>query len=303
MACLTFISVLLFAMSLPQFAAGQAKAKENSQELSRPPHEVTMNNMRSMVPSLVALGWDDFFLTKTRQIELTSTQEEKLFSIGLEFLASASELDQRIQGAELELHDLLDRDQVLMRDIEFQARWVGSLRGEMVVLHLRYLLRAINVFTHDQHLKLTASLKLQNPSRAPGDARNSRTGRSVPLPVSGEKISPQQYRWLLDELRARAERDKPTDGEPLSTTGGRPLSMSRFVAPTWKAEDVRENLPAAQRGRDASFSLSLVQREKWERRPVSNFPQYASPSMFLGSRLRGPFQQVYPRPFPGGGQP
>lgn len=292
MAFRPVISVLLFAMSLPQFVAGQEKAKENTQDLSRTHHEVTMNNMRAMVPSLVALGWDDFFLTKTRQIELTSVQEEALFFLGLEFLASAGEMDRRIEEAELELHDLLDRDQVLMRDIEFQARWVGSLRGEMAVLRLRYLIRAINVLTHEQHMKLAASLKLRNPSRAPRDARNSRASRLVLPPVSDEKISPQQYRRLLDALRARAERDKLTDGEPPSTTGGLPLSMLCFVAPTWEAEEVRENLSAAQRGRDASLSLS-TERDKWERRPVSNFPQNASPSMFLGSRLRGPFQQVY----------
>lgn len=302
MACRSVISVLLFAMSLPQFAAGQEKAKENAQEFSSSHHEVTMHNMRSVVPSLVALGRDDFFLTKVQEIGLTSAQQEKLFSLGFEFLVADAALGQRIQEAELELHDLLDRDQVLMRDIEFQARWVGSLRGEMAVLRLRYLLRAINVLTHEQHMKLAASLKLRNPSRAPRDARNSRASRLVLPPVSDEKISPQQYRRLLDALRARAERDKLTDGEPPSTTGGLPLSMLCFVAPTWEAEEVRENLSAAQRGRDASLSLS-TERDKWERRPVSNFPQNASPSMFLGSRLRGPFQQVYPRPFPGGGQP
>lgn len=208
MASRTVISVLLFAVSLPQVAAGQEKAKDNSQELPGAHHEVSMNNMRSMVPSLVALGWDDFFLTKAQQIGLTSAQEEKLGLLGLEFLAASAELEQRIQEAELELHNLLDRDQVLLPDIEFQARWVGSLRSEMVVLRLRYLLRAINVLSHEQHVKLTASGKLRSPS------------------------------W-----------------------------------------------------------------EKREPRLLSAFPPGARPSMFPGSRLRGPFQQVYPRPFPGGGQP
>lgn len=207
MPCRTVIAVLLVAVSLPQVAAGQEE-KENAQNTSKALHEVTMDKMRSVVPSLFALGWDDFFLTRAQQISLTSPQEEKLGLLRLEFLATSAELEQRIQEAELELFNLLDRDQVLLRDIEFQARWVGSLRSEMVVLRLRYLLRAINVLSHEQHVNLTASGKLHSPS------------------------------W-----------------------------------------------------------------EKREPRPLSALPQGARPGMFSGSRLRGPFQQVYPRPFPGGGQP
>lgn len=207
MACRTVISVLLFAMSLPQIASGQQE-KENAQNTSRAHHEVTMDKMGSVVPGLVALGWDDFFLTKTRQVELTSAQEEKLFFLGIEFLASAGELDRRIQEAELELYDKLAADQVQARDIEFQARWVGSLRGEMVVLRLKYLLRAVNVLTHEQHLKLAESLKLQNPVRRPGNPEKNGADQTALAPALGKKISPQQYRRLLDELRARAETDE-----------------------------------------------------------------------------------------------
>lgn len=208
MPCRTVIAVLLVVVSLPQVAAGQQEEKEKPQSSSSSHHEVTMANMRSQVRSLVILGWDDFFLTKAQQIGLTSAQEEKLGLLRLEFLAASAELEQRIQEAELELYNLLDRDQVLLRDIEFQARWAGSLRSEMIVLRLRYLLRAINVLSHEQHVNLTASGRLHSPS------------------------------W-----------------------------------------------------------------EKREPRPLSALPQGARPSMFPGSRLRGPFQQVYPRPFPGGGQP
>jgi len=202
------IPAFLLAMSLPQFAAGQLEEKENTQNTSKAQHEVTMDKMRSVVPSLVALGWDDFFLMKAQQIELTSAQEERLFFLGLEFLAAAGELDRRIQEAELELYDKLGADQVQVRDIEFQARWVGSLRGEMVVLRLKYLLRGVNVLTHEQHMKLAASLKLPDPSRAPVDPQRSRANRGVPAPVAIRKFSPVQYQRLLDELRARAERDE-----------------------------------------------------------------------------------------------
>lgn len=201
------MSVLLFVMSLPQFAAGQQEEERKPQSASSAHHEVTMENMRSQVRTLVALGWDDFFLTKAQELGLTSAQEEKLGLLGLEFFAASTELEQRIREAELDLYNLLDRDQVVLRDVEFQARWVGSLRSEMVVLRLKYLLRAINVLTHEQHVKLTAH-ELRSPSL--------------------EKRGP---------------------------------------------------------------------------RPLSPFPQNASPSMFPGSRLRGPFEQVYPRPFPGSGQP
>lgn len=50
-------------------------------------------------------------------------------------------------------------------------------------------------------------------------------------------------------------------------------------------------------------SLAFTSRRWWDPRPVSAFPETAGQNMFMGSRLRGPFDRIYPRPFYGGGQP
>lgn len=49
--------------------------------------------------------------------------------------------------------------------------------------------------------------------------------------------------------------------------------------------------------------FSYERDQTLQRRPPSAFPEKASPTMFPGSRLRGPFEQTYPRPFYAGGQP
>ncbi len=60
-------------------------------------------------------------------------------------------------------------------------------------------------------------------------------------------------------------------------------------------------LPPAEQ--DAPLAFYSTRDRYWQTRLVSAFPEKASPGMFPGSRLRGPFSQIYPRPFPVGGQP
>jgi hypothetical protein len=153
-------------MSLPTYVA-MTQDNENIRQTPEPYDIVTMDHMRSLVPSLVALGWDDFFLGRADEIQLSTSQGQQLFFLGLEFVETTRRLEERVKEAELELYDKLDRDRVSARDIEEQARWVGALRGELVVFHWRYLLRAINVLNHEQHQKLVASLKLQTPLNPP----------------------------------------------------------------------------------------------------------------------------------------
>ena len=54
---------------------------------------------------------------------------------------------------------------------------------------------------------------------------------------------------------------------------------------------------------DAALSFPSERERYWQPRAVSAMPQGTRSGMYPGSRLRGPFDQAYPRPFPGGGQP
>lgn len=149
------LSVALFTLAFPVFAAGPEQGKGDS-ESSGAREIVTMANMRSMVPSLVALGWNDFFLSREKKIGLSRSQTEALLSIRLAFLAATEEVDRRLKEAELDLYKELDGDQVSALEVEERVRWVSVLRGELSALRFRYLLRAIKVLNHDQHKELAA---------------------------------------------------------------------------------------------------------------------------------------------------
>jgi len=69
----------------------------------------------------------------------------------------------------------------------------------------------------------------------------------------------------------------------------------------WRVRELQEL--EARQNCDRSCSLQFDAHYSAQHRPFSPFPEKASPTMFPGSRLRGPFDQIYPRPFPGGGQP
>ena len=144
-----------------------AVTAQNNPEDKRTPEIVTMKNMRTLVPSLVALGWDDFFLGLAPVIEPSQKQAGQLAHLAVEFVAARRELQQHRYEAELALYDELDRDQVSLMEVAQRIRWVGRLRGESVVLRYRFLLQAINVLNHEQHLKLVSLLKLQTMPEAP----------------------------------------------------------------------------------------------------------------------------------------
>lgn len=162
MRCRVSLVVGLLVLGLPTYVA-MAQVKEHVRETDRPHEIVTMDNMRSLVPSLVALGWDDFFLGKGEEIRLSPGQAQQLLFLNLEFVAATRQLQERVTEAELALYDKLDKDRVSVQEVEDQARWAATLRGEFVVLRFRYLLRAINVLNHEQHQKLVASLNIQVP--------------------------------------------------------------------------------------------------------------------------------------------
>lgn len=140
---------------------------QNNPEDQKLAEIVTMKRMRAMVPSLVVLGWDDFFLGLAPVIELSQKQATQLAYLSVEFVEARRKMQEHLDEAELALYDELDRDQVSLEEVAQRIRWAGSLRGESVVLRYRFLLQAINVLNHEQHLKLVSLLKLQAMPEVP----------------------------------------------------------------------------------------------------------------------------------------
>ncbi len=200
------LAIGFLLLSLPTHVA-IAQEEKNFGETPKPHEIITMDNMRSLVPGLVALGWDDLFLSKAEKIELTPSQAKQLLFLGLEYVETTRQLEGRVKEAELTLYQKLDKDQVSAREIEEQARWAAALRGEFVVLRFRYLLRAINVLNHEQHQKLATSLKLQSPFNAlPVQAPRDLEPHTVfPDPRSRVTLQTAQYserpedKWLKEK--------------------------------------------------------------------------------------------------------
>jgi len=82
---------------------------------------------------------------------------------------------------------------------------------------------------------------------------------------------------------------------------------SRSASPEFhQIEEVKQeprslSIPPAEH--DAALSFPNERERYWQPRATSPIPQETRSGMYPGSRLRGPFEQTYPRPFPGGGQP
>lgn len=201
-----FIWGAVLALLLPAFAAAQQQ-EPRGQEAVDLHHVTTMPKMRSMVPTLVALGWDDFFLSRSNEIALSPAQGQRLWLLALAFLASAEDLNQRIQEAEVELYEKLDRDQVSLREIEDQGRWVGTLRAELVVLRLQYLIRAVNILTHEQHMALMRSLKLPAPQQPPPVSKSASQQLVFSPPAPGSAVANSPYSEVLAQLRGTGHCD------------------------------------------------------------------------------------------------
>jgi Spy/CpxP family protein refolding chaperone len=152
--------VALLTLALPTLVA-RATEGHDARETSGTQEIVTVDSMRSVVLSLVAQGWDDFLLKSRNELGLSTSQDQKLLSLRLGFSEATEEVEKRLEEAKLALYEELDRDRVATREVEAQVRWLSALRGELVVLRFRYLLRAINVLNPEQHQKLAALLQLQ----------------------------------------------------------------------------------------------------------------------------------------------
>ena len=163
-----FFLALLLVLSLPLLAAGQQK-EPSPDEPSEMQDVVTMDQMRSLVPRLLELGWEDFFLNARllnglRESGLSSDQVRKLISLQHEFLDLREQEARKATGANLAFVLELNRDAVSARQVEIRARELFGLEATLVGLRLRYLLRAINVLSHEQHRRL---VRLVDPTFDP----------------------------------------------------------------------------------------------------------------------------------------
>ena len=155
-----FLLAIIFVLGLAMLAAGQEK-QQNPGEPSELQEVVTMAQMRSLVPQLMGLGWNDFFLNAQLLNSLgentpSPDQVRKLISLHGAFLEEREWATGRLMEATVAFYQALNGDQVSARQIETRINTLIALEGKLVGLRVQYLLRAINVLDHEQHRKLVA---------------------------------------------------------------------------------------------------------------------------------------------------
>ncbi len=125
------------------------------------PEVATMSGMRSLVPSLVAIGWENFFLDLHQNLELSPEQSQQLYLIRQRYLASRDGLDKKLAEAQLGLYQDLGEDAVSSSKLESDLKKIGELKATISALHFKAALEAVNVLDHRQHLRAEELLKLR----------------------------------------------------------------------------------------------------------------------------------------------
>ncbi len=125
------------------------------------PEVATMPGMSSLVPSLVAAGWGDFFLDLRRSLGMSDEQAQRLYLIRQTYLASSQGPEKELRQAQLSLYHNLESDPVSYTKIESDLKRISELKASISAAHFRAILEAINVLDHRQHLGAEEWLKLR----------------------------------------------------------------------------------------------------------------------------------------------
>lgn len=138
------------------------------------PEVVTMAGMSSLVPSLVAAGWGNFFLDLRQSLGMSDEQAQRLYLIRQTYLGSSEGLEEEHRQAQLSLYHNLESDAVSYAKIESDLKRIAELKAAISAAHFRAILEAINVLDHRQHLGAAEWLKLRWEMR-----RQEPSGRDI----------------------------------------------------------------------------------------------------------------------------
>jgi Spy/CpxP family protein refolding chaperone len=120
-----------------------------------------MAGMRSLVPSLIAVGRENFFLDLRHNLELSPEQSQQLYFIRQRYVANSDELENQLAQAQLGLYQNLGEDTVSSPKLESDLKKIAELKAEISALHFKAALEAVNVLDHRQHLRARELLKLR----------------------------------------------------------------------------------------------------------------------------------------------
>ncbi len=154
-----------------------------------------MSGMKSLVPTLVAVGWKNFFLDLRQDLDLSEDQSQQLYFIRGGFFASDEKLQKELDLARLNLNHDLGSDRVSMAQLDYDLHKISDLKEATSARHFRAILVAINVLNHQQHVQAGKWLKLRLEMLSGAKLNrgvSTSGGRTWKLPKE------KKYRWPSD---------------------------------------------------------------------------------------------------------
>ena len=170
------------------------------------PEVTTMPGMSSLLPSLVAAGWGDFFLDLRQSLGMSDEQAQRLYLIRQTYVASNERLDRELRGAQLGLYQDLESDAVSYAKIESDLKRIAELTASISAAHFRAILKAINVLDHRQHLGPAEWLKLRWEMQRQEPPKRDILRMNVPTTPSTDRtrrpkwpssFTPRELGWRL----------------------------------------------------------------------------------------------------------
>ncbi len=168
------------------------------------PAIATMPHMDALVPTLVAMGWENFFLDFRQSLKLSPEQAQHLYLIRQKYLSKQDDLEKALAQAQPGLFRNLGEDVVSSSKLESDLKQIAHLKVAISALHFRAELAAINVLDHRQHLRVKELLKLRLQTGTPVPSgrevmryRISRTLRPHLLdrPQRPSNFTPRELWW------------------------------------------------------------------------------------------------------------
>ncbi len=145
-------AVVILAILVVNFAAtAQQKPREK-------PFAQKLNLGRGM--SLISsdlmqiAAQSDFFLQFNEKIDLSVEQRKKLEDLFFEFQKYGLRRQTDLDIVEAELQRLLNNDSIDLAAVRAKVKEIEMLQSEFTITKIETVLLAVNVLTHDQHLKV-----------------------------------------------------------------------------------------------------------------------------------------------------
>ena len=96
----------------------------------------------------------DFFLQFNEKIDLSVEQRKKLEDLFFEFQKYGLRRQTDLDIVEAELQRLLNNDSIDLAAVRAKVKEIEMLQSEFTITKIETVLLAVNVLTHDQHLKV-----------------------------------------------------------------------------------------------------------------------------------------------------